>query len=123
VNDDALLADFVVMSEDDSLTLTDDPRLWGAILWRLGPRAYRLHILGPTTLSASEALQWGLVDALEPLTERNAVAFETAAELIRSRGGDALERAAFAWLFATGEPQEGLRAFLGKRVPSVGAGS
>ena len=48
---------------------------------------------------------------------RSRVALEAAARLIASRGGDALERATFAWLFATGIPQEGLAAFLEKRRP------
>jgi hypothetical protein len=48
---------------------------------------------------------------------RSALALDTAASLVALRGGDTLERAAFAWLFAAGEPQEGLRAFLDKRRP------
>ncbi|MBV9492715.1 MAG: hypothetical protein JOZ54_00595 [Acidobacteria bacterium] len=42
---------------------------------------------------------------------------DSAATLIGARGGDALERAEFARLFATGEPQKGLQAFLEKRKP------
>jgi hypothetical protein len=38
--------------------------------------------------------------------------------LIRSRGGDRLERAEFARLFALGEPQKGLGAFLAKKPAS-----
>ncbi|HVR41515.1 MAG TPA: hypothetical protein VMU84_20640 [Thermoanaerobaculia bacterium] len=49
---------------------------------------------------------------------RSVRALETAATLLRKNGGDALERAEFARLFATGEPQRGLRAFLEKRTPS-----
>jgi 1,4-dihydroxy-2-naphthoyl-CoA synthase len=45
------------------------------------------------------------------------VALEVAMELISRQGGDALERATFAWLFATGIPREGLDAFLEKRAP------
>jgi enoyl-CoA hydratase/carnithine racemase len=52
------------------------------------------------------------------MSHRSAAALDAAAMLIRSRGGDALERAEFARLFATGEPAEGLAAFLAKRRPS-----
>ena len=47
---------------------------------------------------------------------RSRVALDAAARLISCRGGDALDRATFAWLFATGIPQEGLAAFLEKRA-------
>src|SRR5206468_2751414 len=46
-----------------------------------------------------------------------AMRIAVAAELLPRRGGDVLERAAFALLFAAGEPQEGLAAFLEKRRP------
>ena len=48
---------------------------------------------------------------------RSRVALQAAVRLIAGRGGDALERATCAWLFATGIPQEGLAAFLEKRQP------
>ena len=48
---------------------------------------------------------------------RSVIALEAAATLIRKEGGDELERAEFARLFATGEPQRGLRAFLEKGTP------
>jgi hypothetical protein len=47
--------------------------------------------------------------------ERSGLALDAAARLIRSRGGDALERAEFARLFAAGEPQKGLTAWLESR--------
>ncbi len=47
-----------------------------------------------------------------------ALLFAAAALLIRSQGGDRLERAEFARLFASGEPQKGLGAFLAKERPS-----
>ena len=43
---------------------------------------------------------------------------DAAAVLVRSRGGDALERAEFARLFAIGEPRTGLGAFLAKKPAS-----
>lgn len=54
----------------------------------------------------------------EPTGEdKSQVALEAAEQLISRHGGDALERATFAWLFATGIPKEGLSAFLEKRRP------
>jgi hypothetical protein len=49
--------------------------------------------------------------------QKSTIALDSAAMLIDRRGGDALERAEFARLFATGTPQEGLTAFLEKRQP------
>ena len=49
---------------------------------------------------------------------RSVLALDSAAMLIRSRGGDRLERAEFARLFAIGEPQKGLGAFLAKTKPT-----
>lgn len=49
---------------------------------------------------------------------RSVIALEVAARLLRNNGGDELERAEFARLFATGEPQRGLRAFLEKGTPA-----
>jgi hypothetical protein len=48
---------------------------------------------------------------------RSTEALDAAAMMIARRGGDVLERAEFARLFATGTPQEGLAAFLEKRRP------
>jgi enoyl-CoA hydratase/carnithine racemase len=95
---------------------------WGGIVWRIGARAYSLHLSGLTELEAAAAYDWGIVDAVtdDPdawLAARSLLALEAGASLIARRGGDALERAEFARLFATGEPQEGLRAFLEKRRP------
>ncbi|MEO6260318.1 MAG: enoyl-CoA hydratase-related protein [Thermoanaerobaculia bacterium] len=129
----ALHADWLVMGAGATLTLrggeTPAPALAGALVWRIGGRASSLLLLGPDELSANEALERGIADAVAPIdvqadallwtrdwfSSRGNRAFDVAALLLRSRGGDALERALFAWLFATGEPQEGLRAFLEKR--------
>jgi enoyl-CoA hydratase/carnithine racemase len=71
----------------------------------------------------------GLADALVPIGAdpvewfaawiggRSTLALDAAAALIRGRGGDVTERFEFARLFATGEPQEGVGAFLEKRRP------
>jgi enoyl-CoA hydratase/carnithine racemase len=80
-------------------------------------------------MNAEEAVREGLADALVPigadpvewfaewLSGRSTLALDTAAALTRGRGGDMTERIAFARLFATGEPQEGVGAFLEKRRP------
>jgi enoyl-CoA hydratase/carnithine racemase len=117
---DALFADVLLAAPTARLPL--DFGAWGGVVWRIGRRAWQLHLSGATELDAAAAREWGIVDAVtdDPaawLGGRSVVALDTAASLVALRGGDALERAAFAWLFATGEPQEGLRAFLDKRRP------
>jgi enoyl-CoA hydratase/carnithine racemase len=116
----ALTADYVVLREDDVLHL-DTARAWAAAVWRIGAGAWRLHLAGMERLTAAEALRAGLADAvghsIEFTAGRSEMALASAAELIRHRGGDALERAEFARLFAAGEPQIGLAAFLNKRRP------
>ena len=105
---DDLLADWLVVAE--TATLTIDASLAGALLWRLGPDAYRRYLLGELDAGA-------VADGVFHLGARSMLALDVAAELFPRRGGDALERAAFALLFAAGEPQEGLAAFLEKRTP------
>jgi hypothetical protein len=105
---DDLLADWLVVTE--RATLAIDASLAGAILWRLGAGAYRRYLLGELDARA-------VADGVFELGARSQLALDVAAELLPRRGGDALERAAFALLFAAGEPQEGLAAFLEKRRP------
>jgi enoyl-CoA hydratase/carnithine racemase len=124
----ALHCDWLAI-QDGSTILIDSPRAWGGAVGRIGRRASRLHLLGQTTMTASEAVREGLADSLvasgaDPVEwfagwigGRSTLALDTAATLIRIRGGDVTERTAFAHLFATGEPQEGLTAFLEKRTP------
>lgn len=100
-----LLADWLFVTPEARLTV--DRRTLGALVWRLGPDAYRRWLLGELDAQA-------VADGEIP-RQGSALARDLAASLIAVRGGDALERAAFAWLFATGEPQEGLAAFLEKR--------
>jgi hypothetical protein len=92
------------------------------LVWRLGPAAYRLLLSDKTTFTAFEALAAGLCDSNSWSFNRSSLAFDSAARLIGCRGGDALERAEFARLFAAGEPQEGLSAFLQKRPPEFKRG-
>jgi hypothetical protein len=103
-----LLADWLVVGE--RATLTIDAALVGPLLWRLGADAYRRYLLGELDARA-------VADGSFERGARSQIALDVAAELLGHRGGDALERAAFARLFAAGEPQEGLAAFLEKRAP------
>ena len=105
---DDLLADWLVVTENATLTI--DATLAGPLLWRLGASAYRRYLLGELDARA-------VADGAFDLGARSPLALDVAAELLPRRGGDALERAAFALLFAAGEPQEGLAAFLEKRRP------
>lgn len=99
----------------------DSPEKWAEVVWRIGAGALRLHIEGRTRLTGEEAAKLGLTDEIPPAGDRrSAIAAASAAMLVQARGGDALERAEFARLFAIGEPQEGLRAFLEKRKPAFG---
>ena len=118
---EALYADVLLAAPDDRLPLTRDA--WGGIVWRIGARAFDLYLTGATELDAAAAYEWGIVDAIADDREawlggRSELALESAASLIRRRGGDVLERAEFARLFAIGEPQKGLSAFLGKTRPT-----
>jgi hypothetical protein len=108
----ALLADWLVAAPGATLDWTS-PQTLGALVWRIGAKALRLYALGGID---------GLADALVPpgtdsveWQGRSEIALDAAAGLIRRRGGDHLERAEFARLFATGEPQKGLAAWLESR--------
>jgi hypothetical protein len=116
----ALFSDFLLVHVDAVLVL-DTPAAWAGALWRVGGKALRLHLLHER-FPAREAIDAGLADAIGDDAEawlggRSTLALDSAAELLRHRGGDALERAEFARLFAIGEPQRGLEAFLAKRRP------
>jgi enoyl-CoA hydratase/carnithine racemase len=123
IEPDALYADVLLASPLARLVLTRD--CWGGIVWRIGARTYALHLSGLTELDAAAAYDWGIIDAITDdadawLGARSLLALESGASLIARRGGDPLERAEFARLFAIGEPQEGLRAFLEKRRATWG---
>jgi len=70
----------------------------------------RFRTVAPGKFEASFEDDGDLLAFLRP------VALDAAANLIRRRGGDVLERAEFARLFAAGEPQRGLAAFLNRRM-------
>lgn len=119
-----LYADYAVLDLGASLHL-DEEAVWASAAWRIGRKALLLCIDERTTLDANNAKQQGLCDEVIEgdaqawferwMQGRSAVALDSAAALIRHRGGDALERAEFARLFAIGAPQQGLRAFLSRR--------
>lgn len=114
-----LFADYAVLRDGATLTV-DTAEAWAAVVWRLGRKALRWQLDGAPArdvvdeIAACDELQW----REEWMRHRSVMALDSAAALIRARGGDALERAEFARLFAIGEPQKGLAAFLAKRRPS-----
>jgi hypothetical protein len=117
-----LFADFAVLHANARLDI-DSAEGWAGAAWRLGRGIVRIA----PQLDAQTARDLGLCDEMtetnpdawlaEWTRGRSVIALDTAAPLLRMRGGDALERAAFARLFAIGEPQKGLGAFLTKAKP------
>lgn len=112
------------VAHPEAVLILDTPRAWAGALFRLGRSALALY-LTRERFDAEAALAVGLIDGVaigveEWLGGRSALAAESAATLLCARGGDALERAEFARLFAVGEPQRGLEAFLAKRRPRFG---
>lgn len=114
-----LFADYAVLRDGARLTV-DIPEAVAGAVWRLGRRAVSWLARGA---EAAEVVDE--ITTLDPgrwreewMRHRSVMALDTAAALIRARGGDRLERAEFARLFAIGEPQKGLGAFLAKVKPS-----
>jgi enoyl-CoA hydratase/carnithine racemase len=128
----ALCADLVYLRPQASLVLAHDA---GApapgVIWALGRAgrpALARGLLDTAPVTAGEAAALGLAHAVvaasEPLplpSASSAAALTTARDLLRAsaRGaaGLALELASFRLLFASGDPNEGARAFLEKREP------
>jgi hypothetical protein len=114
-----LFSDYAVMRTSATLVV-DSPDAWAAAAWRLGRTvvgwalrgAVAADIVDETTTTDAEVWRE------EWTRHRSVMALDSAAFLIRSHGGDSLERAEFARLFAAGEPQQGLSAFLTKTKPS-----
>jgi len=118
-----LHADLLVLAGDTRIIL-DTPASWSGAVWRMGRRAL-MFCVTPVIVPAAIAdllvppgrdpLQW----TAESVGARSAIALDAAANLIRRRGGprvgNVLERAEFARLFAAGEPQKGLAAWLESR--------
>lgn len=116
----ALYCDWLFVTED--ARLSKDPAVIGGIVWRLGARAWRLYLgNGITAADIADDVIPSHEDPM-PFAQRwaegrSTKALDSAASLLRRRGGDALERAEFARLFAAGVPQIGLDAFLKKHRP------
>ena len=112
-----LHADYAVLTRDATIEL-DSPAARAAA----GARGANVT---DGRIPATEAFARALCDEViegEPrewfatwLGRRDTAALDAAALLIRTAGGDELEREVFAHLFASGRPQEGLRAFLSRR--------
>jgi hypothetical protein len=114
-----LFADYAVL-RDGARLVVDEAEVWAAVAWRLGRKAAGWAANGQKQeevvdeITARGADEW----REEWTRHRSVIALDAAAVLIRARGGDSLERAEFARLFAIGEPQKGLGAFLAKVRPS-----
>lgn len=114
-----LFADYAVLHADATLHV-DAPEAQAAAVWRLGRKTLRWHLDGARAadivdeITDAEPRRW----LEEWMRHRSVMALDSAATLIRGRGGDSLERAEFARLFAAGEPQKGLGAFLAKTRPT-----
>lgn len=134
--DIALLCDLVFISSEANIVLDalDVPPSRG-IVWalaRAGRAALARGLLDDGRLGPEEAVRLGLahevVGATDelPLPSPSSLAALTAArDLMRSRAsgesGRALELATFRLLFASGDPEEGARAFLERRAPDFPA--
>jgi len=114
---DDLLSDFLIATPSARLAIDRDAAFLGALVWRLGRGALRAYVRGLRVEDVADAIVADEAEAARWIGSRSLLALDSAAMLLRHRGGDALERAEFARLFAIGEPQEGLAAFLEKRAP------
>jgi hypothetical protein len=113
-----LFADYAVLDAHAALTI-DTPEGWAGAAWRLGRRTLAWAVNGAKheivdEITERDPRRW----REEWMRHRSVMALDSAAALIRARGGDRLERAEFARLFAIGEPQKGLGAFLAKMTPT-----
>jgi enoyl-CoA hydratase/carnithine racemase len=131
----ALCCDLVFVRDGASLVLpgVECPPATG-LLWalaRAGSGALARALLDGGSVPAREAVRLGLAhqvvaaDADLPLPDpASTVALTSARDLMRSRAGGsagrALELATFRLLFAAGDPEEGARAFLERRMPRFG---
>jgi len=131
----ALFSDFFVLERSARIDLDGCRRtseVIAGVVHRIGRKAVRLWLEAPAALDAQQLLERELADAVVPAHEdsvkwllgalegRSLIALESAARLIRMRGGDVGERMEFGRLFAAGEPQRGLKQFLSKEAPEFG---
>jgi hypothetical protein len=114
-----LFADYAVLDAKATLTI-DTAEGWAGAAWRLQRKTVAWAANGAKAadivdeITEREPGEW----REEWMRHRSVIALDSAAALIRARGGDRLERAEFARLFAIGEPQKGLGAFLAKTTPT-----
>lgn len=128
----ALCSDLIFLRPQALLQLSasEVPPSPGVIwaLGRAGRRALYRGLMETTDIEAAEAVELGLVNRVVakgdplPLPEAASLpALTTARDLMRAgafgASGLALELASFRLLFASGDPNEGARAFLEKRKP------
>lgn len=130
--DFALCSDLVYLRPRSSLVMTvgsgppSDAVIWA--LGRAGRAALARGLLENSSFTPKEAVKLGLasavVDADEPLPLPEVASdgsLTAARDLMRASAhgsaGLALELATFRLLFASGDPEEGARAFLEKRDP------
>ena len=114
-----LFADYAVLHQNATLD-ADIAEARAAVVWRLGRKALKWHLDGAPAKDVVDEITAHEPDAWmsEWMRHRSVMALDSAAVLIRMRGGDSFERAEFARLFAAGEPQKGLGAFLAKTRPT-----
>ena len=113
-----LFADYAVLGRNASIEI-DSAEGWAGAVWRLGRGAFRWFLRGGSPDELVDEVTTEPADGWlgNWMRGRSVVALDSAAGLIRARGGDRLERAEFARLFATGGPAHGLGAFLAKKSP------
>ncbi len=140
----ALACDFIYASDNarfglPEVTLGVIPGFGGTqnLARLVGPNRARELIFSGRSLTAQEALQWGLVNRVCPAEELSSRVMEIA-RVIAANGGGAVafakhavvkgldmtkeegfryERSLFAALFATEDQKEGMTAFIQKRKP------
>jgi hypothetical protein len=116
-----LFADYAVVRTGARVTV-DVPEAWAGAVWRLARATLKWSLDRKQEELIDETTDLDPQSWLEEwMRHRSVIALDAAAALIRGRGGDSLERAEFARLFAIGEPQHGLGAFLAKVRPSYSA--
>jgi enoyl-CoA hydratase/carnithine racemase len=133
----ALCCDVVLVRRDAALELPgvdrapSRPLVWA--FGRAGGAALARGLLDGGRITAEEAVELGLANRLLRHDEElpipggvSVAALTSARDLMRCRAagsaGRALELATFRLLFASGDPEEGARAFFERREPRFGAG-
>ncbi len=136
--DVALLCDLVFVHSESAIILGAlDQKPSAALVWalaRAGRAALARGLLDDGHITAEEAVRLGLAHEVVASTDHlplpipsSLAALTAARDLMRSRAGGrsglALELATFRLLFASGDPEEGARAFLERRPPSFPPGA